>query len=104
MARICDPKVGDEVVAYFTGGGPVQASGKLTTGAGSPAGLSPVSGNATLTVGGQQAKIAYIGLSPGGVGLYQVNFFVPDLSKGTYPVVLTIAGQQSNNPVMTVTN
>lgn len=96
--------VGDEVVAYFTGGGAVNASGKLTTGAASPSGLSRLTQSATVTVGGQNATIDYIGLTPGSVGLYQVNFFVPQIAKGTYPVVITIAGQASNNPVMTVSN
>ena len=99
-------KVGDEVVAYLTGGGPVQAAGKLVTGAPSPSGLSPVppSASPTVTVGGQQAKIDYIGLTPGSIGLYQVNFVIPQLSKGTYPLVLTISGQASNAPLMTVSN
>jgi uncharacterized protein (TIGR03437 family) len=104
--------VGDEVVAYFTGGGPVQAAGALVTGAASPAGLSPVPAlNSTVTVGGMNAIVKYIGLTPGGVGLYQVNFLVPQIVKGTYPVVLTISGQASNtlggpnpNPLMTVSN
>lgn len=104
--------VGDEVVAYFTGGGPVQASGALVTGAASPAGLSPVpSLNTTVTVGGINATVKYIGLTPGGVGLYQANFLVPQIAKGTYPVVITISGQASNafggpnpNPLMTVSN
>jgi uncharacterized protein (TIGR03437 family) len=99
-------KVGDEVVAYFTGGGPVQAAGKLVAGSPAPAGLSPVptGANPTVTVGGQQAKIDYIGLTPGSIGLYQVNFVVPQLDKGTYALVITISGQASNNPVMTVSN
>jgi uncharacterized protein (TIGR03437 family) len=104
--------VGDEVVVYFTGGGPVNASGKLTTGSPAPSGLSPVSGaNPTITVGGQNAIIKYIGLTPGSIGLYQANFIVPQLAKGTYPVVITIAGTASNslggpqpNPVMTISN
>ncbi len=96
--------VGDEVVAYFTSGGPVQASGKLVTGAPAPSGLSPTTGNSTVTVGGTKATIAYIGLTPGSIGLYQANFLVPQVAKGTYPVVITIAGQASNNPVMTVSN
>ncbi len=96
--------VGDEVVAYFTGGGPVTAAGKLVTGAADPAGLSPVTGNSTVTVGGINATVPYIGLTPGAIGLYQANFFVPQIAKGTYPVVITISGQPSNNPVMTVTN
>ena len=96
--------VGDEVVAYFTGGGPVTPSGKLVTGSPDPPGLSRVTGASTVTVGGVVAKIDYIGLTPGSIGLYQVNFFVPQLAKGTYPVVISIAGYTSNNPVMTISN
>jgi uncharacterized protein (TIGR03437 family) len=104
--------VGDEVVLYFTGGGPVTAAGKLTDGAVAPSGLSPVTGSYTITVGGISAtNIPYVGLTPGGIGLYQANFVVPQIAKGTYPVVLTIAGQASNalggaapNPVMTISN
>jgi uncharacterized protein (TIGR03437 family) len=96
--------VGDEVVAYFTGGGPVTAAGKLVTGSPDPNGLSRVTGTSTVTVGGVAAKIDYIGLTPGSIGLYQVNFFVPQLAKGTYPVVISIAGYTSNNPVMTISN
>jgi uncharacterized protein (TIGR03437 family) len=103
--------VGDEVVLYFTGGGPVNASGKLATGAASPAG-QVTDPNASLTVGGTSAVIKYLGLTPGSVGLYQANFIVPQVAKGTYPVVVTISGQASNtllgaqnpSPVMTVSN
>ena len=96
--------VGDEVVVYFTGGGPVDASGKLITGAPAPAGLSPVTGSNSVTVGGVQANVVYMGLTPGSIGLYQANFDVPSVAKGAYPVVITIAGQASNNPVMNVSN
>ncbi len=96
--------VGDEVVAYFTGGGPVQAAGKLVTGSPTPNGLSPVTGNSTVTVGTATATIKYIGLTPGSIGLYQVNFIVPQLAKGTYNVIINIAGYASNNPVMTISN
>ncbi len=104
--------VGDEVVMYFTGGGPVNASGKLTTGAPAPSGLSPVTDpNASITVGGVMAIPKYIGLTPASIGLYQANFIVPQLAKGAYPVVLTISGTASNtlggvypNAVMNVGN
>ncbi|HLG98406.1 MAG TPA: hypothetical protein VKX49_18965 [Bryobacteraceae bacterium] len=96
--------VGDEVVAYFTGGGPVQASGKLVSGQPAPSGLSPVTGQNSVMVGIANAHVAYMGLTPGSIGLYQVNFIVPDLPKGTYPVVITIDGQASNAPVMTISN
>jgi uncharacterized protein (TIGR03437 family) len=95
--------VGDEVVAYFTGGGPVQASG-LKAGVPAPAGLSPVTGDNSITLGDVPATVVYMGLTPGSIGLYQANFIVPAIAKGTYPVVITISGNVSNNPVMTVSN
>ena len=93
---------GDEVVAYFTGGGPVLTAGKLTTGAGAPAGLSPVTGTNTVTVNGINATVEYMGLTSGSIGLYQTNFTIPAVGKGTWPVQITIAGQASNKPVITV--
>jgi uncharacterized protein (TIGR03437 family) len=97
-------KVGDTLTAYFTGGGPVNASGKLVTGAPAPAGLSPVTGANSVKVSGTDAKVNYMGLTPGSIGLYQANFVVPKVAAGDHPVVITIAGQNSNNPVIAVGN
>jgi len=97
-------RVGDELVVYFTGGGPVKAAGKLNTGEGAPNGLSPVTGENSITVGGIEAKVVYMGLTPEAIGLYQANFIVPQIAKGTYPLVITIAGYASNNPVISVSN
>lgn len=94
--------VGDEVVAYFTGGGPVTSTAKLVSGAPAPGSLAPVTGMNSVTVNGVAAKVAYMGLTPGSIGLYQANFFVPSVAKGSYPLVITIAGQASNNPLITV--
>jgi uncharacterized protein (TIGR03437 family) len=77
--------VGDEVVVYFTGGGPVMASGNLITGSPAPAGLSPVTGENSITVGGVQATVVYMGLTPGSIGLYQANFIVPQTRQGDLP-------------------
>lgn len=96
--------VNDEVVLYFLGGGPVQASCTPKTAAVETSPLCPITGNATITVGGQAAIIKYIGLTENFVGLYQANFIVPQLAKGTYGVVITIAGQASNSASMTVNN
>jgi uncharacterized protein (TIGR03437 family) len=96
--------VGDTVVAYFTGGGPVQAAGTLVSGAPAPGGLSPLKGASVVTVGGVNATVKYIGLTPGSIGLYQLNFVVPQIAKGTYPLSITIAGQESNKPVITISN
>ena len=97
-------KVGDEVTVYFTGGGPVNASGPLVTGALAPAGLSPLSGPSTITVGGTNAAVDYIGLTPDGIGLYQANFVVPKVASGDHPLIITISGQASNNPLLAVGN
>jgi uncharacterized protein (TIGR03437 family) len=97
-------KVGDTLVAYFTGGGPVNAAGTLITGTPTPDGLSPVSGDNTVKVSGVQATVNYMGLTPGSIGLYQANFVVPKVAAGDHPLVITIAGQNSNNPLIAVSN
>jgi uncharacterized protein (TIGR03437 family) len=98
-------KVGDTLVAYFTGGGPVNAAGPLVTGAVTPAGLSPVSGTNTVTVSGVAAtSVTYMGLTPGSIGLYQADFVVPKVAAGDHPLVITISGQASNNPLLAVSN
>jgi uncharacterized protein (TIGR03437 family) len=97
-------KVGDVVVAYFTGGGPVTGTGKLVTGALTPSGLWPVTGNYGITVNGKAATVNYIGLSPQGIGLYQANFVIPQVAVGSHPLVFTIAGQASNRPLITIGN
>jgi len=94
--------VGEEVVAWFTGGGPVNAASTLKTGGPAPSGLSPITGSYYVTVGTAVATVKYIGLTPGSIGLYQVNFIVPQLAKGTYPAQIVIAGQASNTPVLSV--
>jgi uncharacterized protein (TIGR03437 family) len=84
---------------YMTGDGDVTPA--LVTGAspatGTPVGslphpLSPV----TVTVGGTQAFLQFIGIVPGVVGLTQVNFVVPSSAPvGNQPVVATVGGVSS---------
>ena len=88
--------VGDTVVAYFTGGGPVNAAGPLVTGSASPNGLSPVVETVQVMVGGQVATmVPYTGLTPTLVGCYQLNFVIPQVSAGTRNLILTINGTAS---------
>jgi uncharacterized protein (TIGR03437 family) len=88
--------VGDTVVAYFTGGGPVNAAGPLVTGSVSPNGLSPVVESVQVAVGGQTAtSVPYTGLTPTLVGCYQVNFVIPQVSAGDRNLILTIDGTAS---------
>jgi len=97
-------KVGEIVVAYFTGGGPVQSSAPLVTGARAPGSLSPVTGTSSITVNGKDAIVNYIGLTPLSIGLYQANFKIPQVAAGDHPLVITIAGQASNRPLIAVSN
>jgi uncharacterized protein (TIGR03437 family) len=67
--------------------------------------LNPISraaSPASATIGGQNAPIAFLGLTPGGIALAQANITVPSLSAGDYPVIITIAGVGSNAPLTTV--
>jgi len=94
-------KVGDTLVAWFTGGGPVQGPGKLTAGAVSPSG-ELVPEPYSITVGGVNATVGYIGLTPDSIGLYQANFVVPSVPSGSQAVVIAIDGFASNAPVITI--
>lgn len=93
---------GDVEVAYLTGGGEVNSSGAWITGAASPAGPSAVTSPYSVTVGGKAAAVEYLGLTPGFIGLYQANFIVPTLTPGTYPLVVTVAGNASNSATVAV--
>jgi len=95
--------VGDEVVAYFTGGGPVNPSGPWTTGAAAPPGESPLaSNNFSVTVNGKPAQVDYIGLTGGSVGLYQANFVIPQVAAGDHPLVITISGIASKAATISI--
>ena len=96
-------RVGDVLVGYFTGGGPVRNHG-LQTGTPAPNALSPVEGNSSVKVSSKLASVTYVGLTPGFIGLYQVNFQVPRGASGDHPVVLSVGGQASNAPLISVSN
>jgi uncharacterized protein (TIGR03437 family) len=89
-------KAGQAIVIYCTGLGEVSPA--VTTGAAAP--LTQISNTIEpiqVTVGGIEANVLFSGLTPGFVGLYQVNATVPSgVAPGSQvPVTLTGAGQQS---------
>ena len=92
---------GDVLVAYLTGGGAVNSNAWIS-GAVSPAGPSSVKSSYALTVGNQPAQVEYLGLTPGFVGLYQANFTLPQLTPGSYPIVVTVAGNSSNAALINI--
>jgi len=90
---------GDAVVMFITGDG--VPSPAVATGSGPqdvnnlPKPKLPV----TLTIGGVQAQILFIGIPPWAAGVTQVNFLVPPgLAPGIQPVVIKV-GDVSSPPV-----
>jgi uncharacterized protein (TIGR03437 family) len=68
---------------------------------------APVAADATVILGGQQivaANVAYVGVTPGSPGLYQLNFQVPPgAPDGDLPLVISIGGISSPaGPYLTV--
>ncbi len=93
---------GSFISVYFTGIGPVD--NRVATG--QPAPLAPLSRSTAqsvvATIGGQVVPIQFCGLTPNFVGLAQANLQVPLLFPGDYPVTLTIGGNRSNAPLLSI--
>ncbi len=75
-----------------------------------PADGSPSTGNSTtliqpvVTIGGIQAVVAYSGLAPGEVGLYQVNVQIPAgvPTGNAVPVIITAGNAMSNTVTVAI--
>jgi uncharacterized protein (TIGR03437 family) len=94
-------KPGDVLVAYLIGSGPLD--NPIATGA--FASSSPLSRETlltTVTVGGSSATVQFAGMTPGFAGLVQVNFVMPNLAPGDYPMQISIGTAASNQPLATV--
>jgi uncharacterized protein (TIGR03437 family) len=85
---------GQTVTLFITGAGAVTPG--IGTGAG-PAAGTPIASlphpvqSATVTVGGTQAQVQFIGIPSGLVGVVQVNYTVPtSIATGTQPVVVSL--------------
>lgn len=83
------------VVLYGTSFGAVAPTPATGAAAGNlPLSMTPVKPD--VRVAGRAAEVIFSGLSPGSVGLYQVNFRVPaDAPSGSADVVVTISGASS---------
>lgn len=92
---------GSAAVLYLIGSGPT--SPPLDDGVPAPASpLSWESLQTTITVGGMPVQVLFAGLAPGFVGLVQVNFFVPNLPAGDYPIQVAIGTALSNTAVISI--
>jgi uncharacterized protein (TIGR03437 family) len=93
---------GQVVVIYATGLGPVDRAIAL----GAPAPGDPPARVTTplqVTIGGQTANVQFAGLTPGLVGLYQVNVVIPaGVTGSAVPVAIVQNGGSSNAAPMFV--
>ena len=93
-------KVGDTIVIYGIGFGPVNpatAAGTITGAA------NTLASQPNFRFGQVQAKLAYSGLTPGFVGLFQFNVVVPTVTPGDMPLNVDVGGVPLNqNLVITV--
>jgi immune inhibitor A len=88
------------IVIFGTGQGAVSPA--IPTGAAPGPDLSLPVGKVTATIGGQPATVEWAGMTPQCAGVIQFHIRVPDLPSGNYPLVISIDGRASNNPLITV--
>ena len=95
---------GQYISLYANGLGPVTnqpASG--ATSPASPLAQSAAPGAIRVTIGGQPAIVAFAGLAPDYVGLYQLNLVVPtDSASGVQPLVITCNGVVAKSTLLAV--
>jgi uncharacterized protein (TIGR03437 family) len=91
---------GEYLVAYLAGLGDTTVP--VASGTASPSSpLAQPSAAPVLTIDGGQYPILFAGLTPGLVGLYQMNFQVPaDLPAGNITIAVSQDGQSSNQTVL----
>jgi uncharacterized protein (TIGR03437 family) len=91
-------QVGDLLIVYATGLGAVD--NPATTGNNSVDKLRTAVNPPTVLIGGAKANVAFAGLAPQYVGVYQLNVFVPQVSPGnSVPIQIQLGGITS--PVTT---
>jgi uncharacterized protein (TIGR03437 family) len=100
--------LGQEVAFYITGAGAVSPA--------IPDGAAPATSTAladlpkpvqatTVTIGGADATIGFIGIPEGLVGVTQINVQIPNgIAAGAQPVVVTVDGVASAAATITITN
>ncbi len=91
------------MVAYLTGLGATDPP--IRAGEAAPSQpLHRVKLPVTATLGGKSAEVLFAGLTPGFVGLYQVNLAVPQLPAGDHSLVVSVDGVASNAGLVAVSD
>ncbi len=100
VSRSSPAMAGEYLVAYLAGLGDTNVP--VASGAASPSSpLAQPSATPALTIDKTQYPILFAGLTPGLVGLYQMNFQVPaGLPAGNITIVVSQNGQPSNQTVL----
>ncbi len=92
---------GSNIVVYLTGIGVPSLA--VADGAAAPTtALANAKDANSATIGGMSAKVLFLGLTPGLVGLAQANLTVPNLATGDYPLTITLTGHESTSVVVSV--
>jgi uncharacterized protein (TIGR03437 family) len=96
-------KPGEVIIMYLAGLGATNPSVPSGMAAPSTPPLAEVTLPVTVTVDGQNAVVDYAGLTPGSVGLYQIDFQVPpNAQAGNLNVVVSQNGLVSNTSTLPV--
>jgi uncharacterized protein (TIGR03437 family) len=96
-------KRGQTIVLYVNGMGPVDHQPPSSEPTPLPPPLAQVPVLPTVKIGNTAAHVDFAGLSPGWVGLYQVNVDVPsNAATGLQPIVVSIGGVDSKASVLPV--
>src|SRR5580704_9663279 len=93
--------VGSTVIVYVTGIGLVTNT-PADGGVSSASPLSQAVYINSATIGGVNATVTFLGLSPGQVGLAQANITIPNLPSGDYPLILNVSGILSTSALISV--
>ncbi len=93
---------GEYIILYLVGMGATE--NPVASGSPTPFDpLSQVKASTTVTVGGQQAQVFFAGLTPGWVGLYQVNIQIPATAKsGNLELKVSQGDSVSNTTIIPV--
>ncbi len=95
VAGLGGARASDTLVAFAVGLGPVSPA--VASGQASPTSAATLISPLKLTIAGRPAEVLFAGLAPGFVGLYQINFKMPDglPPASTVPLELEVSGVRS---------